>query len=115
MTASASTDHEDHRVRHAVEGVIVHALGKLTAAEHVYARDRIAQLRSLGRGGDIRGTVMIVKPAIPDAIVLASAGVEIDGKSWRARAEARTVNLAVDGLRQELHDRIVEAHLGPDT
>ena len=87
-------------------GVIVNIRGRVTAAEHVYAHDRIERLRRLARGEDFRGTVSIVAEGTPGAVVSASGEVHLDGHVARAEADGATIRNAIDLLDERLRDSI---------
>lgn len=83
--------------------VIVHVRGRVSAADHVYAHDRVAQLGRLVPGERFQGTVSIVADGPPVCSVVAFADVDIDGVAAHARSESPTISGAVDLL----HDRLV--------
>jgi ribosome-associated translation inhibitor RaiA len=86
--------------------VMVHARGRMSAAEHVYAHDRVAQLRRLVPGDGFQSTVRIDADHATDGDVSVSATgvIRCDGGTVQASVAAPTITDAVDVL----HDRLRE-------
>jgi len=93
-------------------GVIVHIRGRVTAAEHVYAHDRVDRLRRLVPGKPFHGTVSIVAEGAPGAVVSASGEVHIDGQVARAEANGSGIRTAIDLLDERLRDSIERLGIG---
>lgn len=94
------------RDRTHVDDVIVHVRGHVSAAEHVYAHDRVAQLRRLAADRPFRSTVSIVADRAQRTGVSASAQIHVDGWQAHAHAEGTTISVAVDRLQDRLRECI---------
>ena len=86
--------------------VIVHARGRMTAADHVHARDRIVQLRRLIPNRSFKSIVRIVVDDGSDGLVSTSGEIHLDGHVLRARAEGTTIRSAIAKLEQWLREGI---------
>jgi ribosome-associated translation inhibitor RaiA len=84
--------------------VVLRVRGRVSAADHVYAHDRVAQLGRLVPDDAFSGSVTIVVDGA--RLVKASAEVHVNHSTARAQTEAATVADAVDLLHDTLRDRI---------
>jgi ribosome-associated translation inhibitor RaiA len=88
--------------------IVVHAHGRVTSADHVYARDKIAHLGQSVSGLMRSARVDLIAHADParERPALAKAELDLDGKIVRAHAEAATMVAAVDALQARLRHRL---------
>jgi ribosome-associated translation inhibitor RaiA len=89
-------------------GVTVHARGHVSAAEHVYAHDRVAQLRRIVPGAGFQGEVRIdADRDTGDGVSVAAAcELRFGDRVVQANVEAPTITDAVDALHERLREGI---------
>ena len=96
-------------IRHAdLDNVVVHARGRVSAGDHVYARDKVAALGHLVSGPVHSARVDLTQHADParELPAFAKAELNVDGHFVRAHATGETMPAAVDALQARLRHRL---------
>lgn len=95
-------------VREPLGNVVVHAHGRVSTVEHVYAHDKIAHLGEIAPGPVLSARVDLIAYADParDRPALAKGELNVNGRMVRAHADAETMPAAVDALQARLRDRL---------
>lgn len=88
--------------------VVVHAQGRVSSVEHVYAHDKIAHLSRIAPGSVFMARVDLIGYADParDRPALAKGELNVNGRMVRAHADAETMPAAVDALQARLRHRL---------
>jgi ribosome-associated translation inhibitor RaiA len=88
--------------------VVVHAHGRVSPAEHVYAHDKIAHLGRVTGDRVMAARVDLIAHADParQLPALAKGELKVDRQTVRAHAEAETMTAAVDALQARLRERL---------
>ena len=91
-----------------VEDVVVHAHGRVSPADHVYAHEKVKRACRFAHGPVPFARVDLEIHTNPSRELKASvrAELDVDGHMVRAHADAETIRAAIDLLEDRLRDQL---------